>query len=380
MTPLRVALDARPAAGVLTGVGLAVVRLAEYLSQCDIECHLLYDRTPAYVLDNPRIHSIVIHASGVGRARWEQNQLPSALRQLRVDLYHATWNYGVPLRSPCPAVLTVHDVIPLVMPGAFPSNTAGRISWIKHWIQVTIATAKARLIMADSHSTAEDLIRLLPHMARSKIRIVPLGFDPPSTTAMSKSAIVACISKYQIEQPYLIYIGGMDRRKNLKGLVRAYHQLRQRRNGVPAMVIVGEKIAQYVEIEALVHQLNLNASVIFTGYAPRQDLWSLLAGSEMLIYPSFYEGFGLPPLEAMACGTPVIISNVSSLPEVVGDAALLINPYDETQLANAIERLLDDAALQTELRRRGLVCAREFSWQKYASCVIEIYRELIDKG
>jgi glycosyltransferase involved in cell wall biosynthesis len=372
---LCVALDARPAAGALTGTGLMVMRLAEYLAQHDVECYLLYDREPAYRLNVTKVNSVIIPPTGVGRASWEQRQLPGVLRRLAVRLYHATWNYGVPLRAPCPVVLTIHDVIPLVMQDAFPNTLGGRVSLFKHWAQMILAATQAQAILADSHSTADDVIRLL-RVSRRKIRVVWLGLDRPVAATQSREAIAACVAGHRLIQPYLLYLGGMDRRKNLLGLVRAYARLRQQRGDAPFLIIAGEKIAQYAQVAALVRQLGLNESVTFTGYLPRDEMWTLLAGAEGLVYPSLYEGFGFPPLEAMVCGTPVITSNAGALPEIVGDAALLINPRDEAELAAAMARLLDDRALRNDLVRRGKLCAQKFSWEEYGKQMLEIYQQV----
>lgn len=373
---LRVALDARPAAGELTGVGLAVVRLAEYLAQHDVECHLFYDGEPKSTVRGSNIHTTIIHNTRKGRGYWEQVLLPPALRRLQPHIYHATFNYGIPILSPCPGVLTVHDVIPLVLPDAFPEGLGGRLSWMKHWAQTWMATTQARSIMVDSHATAKDLARVM-HTPASKHRVVPLGLDQPETSAVSHERIAACIARYGVQQPYLIYVGGMDHRKNLKGLLRAYSRLREQRPESPPLVIVGDKIAQYSELEAFTRQLGVDKSIAFPGYIPRQELWPILAGAEMLIYPSLYEGFGLPPLEAMACGTPVITSDTSSLPEVVGNAAILVNPRDETEIASSINRLLDDPSAREELRCRGRERAREFTWERYGEAVLNVYQQVI---
>jgi glycosyltransferase involved in cell wall biosynthesis len=175
---------------------------------------------------------------------------------------------------------------------------------------------------------------------------------------------------------YILFLGSVEKRKNVHGLLQAYARLRQMGEQRP-LVIVGLRRSS-AAIEQPLRELDLHPHVIFTGYLPDQDLPAIYSAADLFVFPSLYEGFGLPPLEAMACGTPVVCSHAGSLPEVVGDAAITVDPHDIEGLAEAMRRVLDDQVLRQELREKGLARARLFSWEKAARQTIEVYQQVLN--
>ncbi|HUV89366.1 MAG TPA: glycosyltransferase family 1 protein, partial [Anaerolineae bacterium] len=181
---------------------------------------------------------------------------------------------------------------------------------------------------------------------------------------------------YGLPQSYFLFVGSVEKRKNLQRILRAGSHLWQSGERRP-LVVVGARRWKYTQIMNTVQELNLERHVIFTGHVPDADLPALYSGADLFVFPSLYEGFGLPPLEAMACGTPVVTSNTSSLPEVVGDAAITVDPYDVEALTEAMRRVLSDADLADDLRQRGLERAARFSWDQAARETIDVYREVL---
>jgi glycosyltransferase involved in cell wall biosynthesis len=180
-----------------------------------------------------------------------------------------------------------------------------------------------------------------------------------------------------LNDPFVLYAGNIKPHKNLERLIEAFHILRRHDAEHVKLLIIGDEISKYATLRRAVHRHKLHKHVRFFGFVPDRTLAVLYRLARVFVFPSLYEGFGLPPLEAMASGTPVVTSNVSSLPEVVGDAALLIDPYSPDAIADAMRRVLCDDTLRDDLRRRGLIRAREFSWERSVQRVREIYREVM---
>jgi glycosyltransferase involved in cell wall biosynthesis len=185
---------------------------------------------------------------------------------------------------------------------------------------------------------------------------------------------------YGIEGEYILSVGSIQPRKNLGRLIASYSYLRQSRpqSKLPKLVLVGKRAWLYDETLRAIHDNKALDSIILTGYVPHQDLAPLYSGAVCFVYPSVFEGFGLPPLEAMKCGTPVIVGNRTSLPEVVGDAGLMVDPFDVRALASAIERLICDSDFRSELRHKGLDQARKFDWRETARRTLDVYKEVVD--
>lgn len=294
--------------------------------------------------------------------------LPCALWSRPVDLFHAT-SVAPPV---CPArmIVTVHDLGFKHHPEFFPPLVRMRLKAL-----ISSGARRAERIIAVSNTTKQDLIDTFDIPAE-KIAVVHEGVAPiyrPSADPEEQRRVLA---RHGITGDYLLYVGRLHVRKNLVRLLEAFARVKQRRQG-HRLVLVGRKLFDTDPLHRAIVELGLADQVVLPGHIPLGDLPHVYAGATAFVYPSLFEGFGLPPLEAMASGTPVITSNVSSLPEVVGDAALLVNPRSVDELAHAMERLLDDAALRRRYRDRGLARAATFTWQRAARETASVYSALL---
>jgi glycosyltransferase involved in cell wall biosynthesis len=271
-----------------------------------------------------------------------------------IDIYHGT-NYVIPPLRRVPGVVTIFDLIML-----FPEFGVStfRREELKKYID------RADSVICISDHTKNDLINFF-NVPDDKIRVTLLAADESFKIISDNDAVIKVTQRLGIEGDYLLYTGTMDARKNILNLVRAFSILKTEKRIHHKLVLAGKKGWLYNEILKIVQTVGLDKDVIFTGYVADEDMPYLYNGAELFAYPSLYEGFGLPPLEAMACGCPVVTSNTTSIPEVVGDAGLMVDPHS-----------LEDSALRSELSERGLKRASEFSWKRCASETLEIYRNL----
>jgi glycosyltransferase involved in cell wall biosynthesis len=294
------------------------------------------------------------------RILWEQ--LVAPLEARRLDLFHGL-AYALPLVLPCPGVVTVHDLSFVRYPELF--NRSNRLYLD---VATRIATRQARRVIAVSESTRRELVELFG-VPPARIVAIPNGVEP-SFRPLPASEVEAFRRARGLPERFILHLGTLEPRKNIGLLVRAFARL----GGDHKLVLAGGKGWLYDAIFAEVRALGLEERVLFPGFIPfeEQPLWYNAAAA--LAYPSLYEGFGLPPLESMACGTPVVCANTSSLPEVVADAGLLVDPRDDAGLAEALGRLTEDASLRERLREAGLARARLFSWDDVARRTVDVYR------
>jgi glycosyltransferase involved in cell wall biosynthesis len=293
--------------------------------------------------------------------------LEAALRG--ADLFHAT-NYTAPRTRSTPLVLTVHDLALLRFP------ELGTPALRRHVQRVGATAAHARRVIADSESTARDL-RELVGIDAGKIHVVYPGCDARFFRAVDPVAVDAARARYGIAAPYVLHVGTLEPRKNLERLVRAFASARAAHRLPHRLVLCGPRGWGSDALHQLLAAPRIAGSVHWMGPAARDDLPALYAGATLFVYPSLYEGFGFPPLEAMACGTPVLTTAVASLPEVVGDAAVLVDPYDEAALAERIARLLQDPDGLANLSARGRPRAAQFTWERCARETLAVYREAL---
>jgi glycosyltransferase involved in cell wall biosynthesis len=268
------------------------------------------------------------------------------------------------------SVVTVHDVFTWSCPG---HSTLLDTLIYRHWLPRVLPGVDA--VITVSQASRNDIIRFLGIPA-PKVWVVYEGVSLRYRPS-SQEEIAGIQSRYSLPHGYLLFVGSVERRKNLPRLLPAYARLRQGGETRP-LVVAGVKRGGVDKIGALLQDLDLRPHVLFTGYIPEADLPALYRGADLFVFPSLYEGFGLPPLEAMACGTPVVCSNAASLPEVVGDAAITVDPYDVEGLAEAMRRVLGDAALREELREKGLARARQFTWERTARETVAVYRQVLN--
>jgi glycosyltransferase involved in cell wall biosynthesis len=303
--------------------------------------------------------------------RLEQAMLTAELMRFRFDLLHST-DFIPPLYSPIKSVITVHDLAFLHYPHFLTTESAA------YYGQIDKAIVKATHIIVPSEYTRQDLIAQLGSPA-DKVTVIHEAANPIFKPLPFAETLHAVRNRYHLPERFVLSVGTIEPRKNINGLLQAFAHLRDKyAPGDVMLAIAGSKGWLYEETLELVKTLNLETQVRFLGRVPDEDLHQLYVAARCHVHPAHYEGFGLPPLEAMACGTPTIVSNISSLPEVVGDAALLVNPLDFEEIAVAMHRLLTDDDLHAELSKKGLQRACVFSWERAAHRTLDVYRKVAE--
>lgn len=291
------------------------------------------------------------------------------LRLRPVDLIHV--QYTAPPFCPVPIVATIHDLAFEHLPETFTRRGSLQLK-----LTVRRTARKAARIATVSEYSRQDILRTY-ELPPEKVVVTYNGVEPhfsPRPNSADESSQIR--RRFGVERDYILAVGSLQPRKNLIRLIRAYVRLRSQDPGFEyQLVIVGRKLWLADEIFDEVKKQKWANDVVLTGYVADEDLPALYRSATAFVYPSIFEGFGLPPLEAMACGTPVVTSNTSSLPEVVDDAALLINPYDEQDLSNALTRIAGDELLRARLRKQGIEQAKKFTWREAAEKTLQIYRE-----
>jgi alpha-1,3-rhamnosyl/mannosyltransferase len=359
-----IVLDARTATDHFPGIGRYVISLARALAQeaPELPPTLLYDPSaPSTRLALPDLPRIVCPASPFSlRQQWA---VPRALQRVRATLYHSPY-YLMPYRPCVSTVLTVYDLIPLL----FPQHSTARARLLFRWATM-LALRTAHHVIAISEAACSDLLRYFTIPAH-KVTVVPLAAEA-TFRPQPPEAIAAIRARYGLPEHYALYLGSNKPHKNLPRLVEAWSRLTPHVSRF-TLLIAGAWDPRYPEPRQRAEALGLD-SIIWLGPIPEADLPALYSGATLFVFPSLYEGFGLPVLEAMACGVPVVCSNTSSLPEVAGEAAQLVDPLDVEAWAEAIRRLWEDENLRRELREKGLAQAARFSWGRTALETLGVY-------
>ena len=304
-------------------------------------------------------------ARPTARIVWEQLIQPVQLLRARVDLLHSM-AFVQPVVLPCPGVVTIYDLSFFLFPESFESGRRMYLKW-----GTAYSARQARRVVAISESTKRDIVRLLG-VPDGKVDVVACGVDEDFRPVEESRVLDELRKKRNLPPQMLLFVGTIEPRKNLVTLLEAYSVLKARVDP-PPLVIVGPKGWRNEEVLARAEKLQLVDDVLFPGYIPRDELPLWYNAAEVFVYPSLYEGFGLPPLEAMACGTPVVVSDTSALPEVVGDAGLLVEPSDAEGMALAMQRALTDRDLRRTLRKNGLERARRYTWRRAAQDTVKVY-------
>jgi len=353
---MKIGVDTQSTLGRKTGIGLYTSNLLRALRQVAPQ------------------HEYVELSSGLTkelrtdqRLEWQQFGLPRRARAAGVDLLHVT-GFDAPWWKPCPVVLTVHDLIGLLFPANLPPIS--RLYWSR-WLPRTIRWADR--VIADSNHTKNDVSRLLG-ISPERIEVIHLGVDEKFHPVEDRKVLETVRDKYSLPKKFILCLGTLEPRKGLDTLIAALADLAV--NNPCELVIAGKRGWYTQPLFQQVKALSLGQRVHFTGYVVEEDLGALYSLAHLFVYPSRYEGFGLPPLEAMACGLPVVCTDAASLPEVVGHAALLVPPDDPVALATAMRRLLGDGQLHTEMRSRGMERATRFTWEETARRTLHVYEAM----
>jgi glycosyltransferase involved in cell wall biosynthesis len=314
--------------------------------------------------------------SPLRRVAWEQFALPDVLRVLGADVFHAPANV-LPARLPCPSVVTVHDLAFLRYPRFFRRSRRVYQRWF-----TARSVAAATQVVAVSKSTKRELVELL-RVPEQRLHVIYPGIADefrPVANDTGAQTLARFRARHALPERYLLYLGTLEPRKNLLMLVDAYARLRAQMVDVPPLVLAGATGWYYQPLFARVRALGLERAVVFPGYVTRaeQPLW--YAGATVFVYPSLYEGFGLPVAEAMACGTPVITSDASSLPEVAGDVARAVDPGNSGALARVLQEVLADDEARARMAREGPAWAGQFSIARMAAAYSAVYLQTHERA
>ena len=378
---MKIAIDARWIFPEISGIGAYTRELITKLTKIDqnneyiliFSDQKLADRLTAGINnglpDNFQVEIVPYALFSIKN----QLQLPARLRKLQVEVFHSP-NYMIPLLAfprnktgKIRCVTTIHDVIPMIFRHHAPKSLKSKMFWLYSWLMREVGK-RADTIITDSQSSANDIIKHLKIAATSqnKIKVIFCGvteeYKPPATDSHKNS-----------DYKKILYVGRSDPYKNLTVLIEAFAKAIEKLNTATKLIIAGSPDPRYPEGPELAKELNIEDNIKWTGYLSDEELVRTFQTADLLVHPSQYEGFGLPVLEAMACGVPVISSNASSLPEVAGDAAILVKPNDTDAYADNIVKVLNNTELSEQLSQQGIEQAAKFSWDKNARQTISVY-------
>jgi glycosyltransferase involved in cell wall biosynthesis len=374
---LRVAIDAHSVGAKLGGNESYAVNLIEALAQIDsVNNYTLYVTT-AEARDrfhqrwpNFKVHTTLPHTPLIRIPL----TLSAELRKHPVDVLHV--QFTAPPFCPCAVVVSIHDLSFEHLPQTFlrRSRTQLRLT-VRH------SARRADKILTLSEHTRGDVIETYK-IDPAKVVAIPLAAPAHYGPVSEDKELQRVRHNYGIDGDYVLSVGSIQPRKNLVRLINAYAALKrsQSENRFPKLVIVGKRGWLYDETLRALEATGVKESIVLTGYVPEPDLPALYSGALCFVYPSYFEGFGLPPLEAMKCGTPVVVGNATSLPEVVGDAGLKVDPFDVSAIAAAIGELISDSELRRELSAKGLKRAELFDWRNTARQTLKVYEQVARKS
>ncbi len=369
---MRIGIDARLVFYHQAGIGQYILRLTNALAALDRENeYFLFqsrkDRTR--LVNAPNFHRRRLWTPS--HHRFERLALSAEMLPHPLDVLHSP-DFIPPRVLRAPSVITVHDLAFLLYPRFLTPDAA------RYYGQVDPASRSAAHVIAVSQSTKRDVTRLLG-VPEHQVSVIYEAAHPSARPLDKAEAHAHVQQKYGIAEPFILFVSTIEPRKNLPTLLAAYSKLLEAYKSNARLVVAGHKGWLTEEVDAAVDKHKLHDAVCFLGAVPTEELVYLYNAARVFAHPSFYEGFGLTPLEAMACGTPVIVSNVSSLPEVVGDAGLLLDPNDVDAWAVALHRVLTDDELHREMANKSLKRAALFSWERAARETLDVYRKVASK-
>jgi glycosyltransferase involved in cell wall biosynthesis len=370
---VRIAIDARKLHDF--GIGTYIRNVLQGLAAVD-------QRTDFIVLCRPADADVVNDLGANFRAvpetarpysLGEQVWIPLSLVREGAHLLHEP-HYVLPPATRCRTVVTIHDCIHLM----FPQYLPGRLAHVYARTSMWSAVHKSDRILTVSEASKRDILRFFD-IAPDKVSVIYNAIDERFMAPADEERMDQIRQRYQLDHPFLLYVGNIKKHKNLERLIDAFGRARAGGLDDLKLVIIGDEISKYPPLRQSVHRHRLDKHVRFLGFQPYDTLAAFYRLARAFVFPSLYEGFGLPPLEAMACGTPVVTSNVSSLPEVAGGAAILVDPYEPASIAAGITRAVSDEPARADLIARGHARARDFSWSQSASAIHRIYMDVLEQ-
>jgi glycosyltransferase involved in cell wall biosynthesis len=365
---VKIAIDARKLHDF--GIGTYIRNLLRHLSRIDREneyvllCHDSDMGVASTLGENFR----AVLEPAANYSVKEQFHIPLVLMREKPDVFHAP-HYVLPVAVRSRSVVTIHDCIHLMFPQYLPNRAAYAYARGAMWS----AAKRSDRILTVSEASKRDILHFF-NVPPEKIAVVYNGIDERFWIQPSTEEIARVRERFQLDHGFVLYAGTIKPHKNLVRLIEAFAALRKGEFEELKLLIIGDEISKLPALRRAVHIHKLHKHVRFLGFLPDETLAALYRLAAVFVFPSLYEGFGLPPLEAMASGTPVVTSNVSSLPEVAGDAAILVDPYDVSSIVDGVRRVLTDPLMADELRKKGLARARDFSWERSVARTHDIYR------
>jgi glycosyltransferase involved in cell wall biosynthesis len=374
---MHIGIDGLPLSETLTGIGYYTLELAKHLARSS-PLDTIEVVSPRAFVSSENFHEIKSANLSFIRAtvnpltrHWWSIGLPRYIRKREIDLFHGT-NFEVPLRRDCPTVLAIHDLSTLLYPQTHESKRVRRSrqrlpQMARAATMILTPTENVRKEVSEFLQISLEKIATIPYAARSCFRPLP----------SEETAVI--LRTLGIGGPFLLFVGTVEPRKNLLTLVRAFEEVLQRREQSLQLVIAGKKGWLFDDLFSYIKQSTASDRIVFAGYLSDEELCALYTACTIFVFPSLYEGFGLPPLEAMACGAPVIASRIPSITEVVGSAARLVEPESASELTAAILELLSFEVIKEELSTAGRKRAAEFSWALTVRATKNVYAEAIKR-
>ncbi len=370
---MRIGIDATSIPSQRGGVGFYIVNLISTLLEIDRENKYFIfmkkgDLSEIKDKANDRFIEVNI-TSRLARLTWEQTILPTMINRYKIDVFHSP-HYTVPFRAKVKKVVTFHDM-------TFFSHPEYHLKLKVQFFRRIIprAAKMADQIISNSKNTKNEIIKFL-NVDGQKITVTHFAIDKNRYKPIPKGQVKEQIKKkYDIKDEYILFVGTLEPRKNIASLVNNFFRLKENGLFPGKLVLAGGKGWGFSEIQKIIKDHHFGKDVLLVGYVPEDDLPFLFNGATVFVYPSYYEGFGIPPLEAIACGTPTITSNISSIPEIMGEAAVLINPQRSDRLYQSLSSLVQNKAERERLRKAGLQRAEHFTWEKTARETLEVYQK-----
>lgn len=373
---VRIGINARYLQRPVTGIERYLLELTKNISKLDNKNkYILFFNQHLPIIkitDNDNFEYFITKHStkrNIQRIIWEEFFLFFELIKKKVDVFHGP-SFVSPFFKSSKEIITIHDLTFLFFKEGYTL-----MNKLYFGLFLPKSIRKADIIIANSHSTKKDILKYYD-IPEQKIKVVHLGIDPNFKKSYDPDELNSIKQKYKIPEKFFLFVGLLSPRKNIKNILEAFYLFKKENNSNHKFVIVGKKGWLYSDIFQFIEENNLVDEIIFTDYVDEKDLSAIYSSATAFLFTSLYEGFGLPILEAMSCGCPVITSNLSSMPEVGGDAALYVNPYLVNEIKDAMNLLLENKELRQNLINKGHNQVKKFSWEKTARETLEIYREL----
>lgn len=369
--------------GGKSGISQYIIRILEELARIDhphsIEVIAYRDEESTYIPLSADFNSLLYEGylrNPIVNVAWHQMNLPHICKNRKYDvLFLPAGNRRLPFKIGCPTVGTVHDFSSIHVAGKYDP---GRMFYIRHVLPFLIR--RLNHVITISKSSQDDIVEYAK-VPKNRVSIISLGVDHKTFFPRDRQACAALLTrKYDFKPPYILYISRIEHPgKNHARLVRAFSRFKERARLPHQLVLAGSDWTRAEEVHKAAAESAFEKDIIFTGFVHNADLPIFYCGADLFVFPSLYEGFGLPILEAMACGIPVVCSNLSSMPEVAGNAGLLFDPYDEDDIAGKLEQLLTDLSLHQTLMQQGLERAQRYTWTNTAQRTLEVLEQTAER-